>query len=202
LNLAAEQVIEYSAHGVLLDRHGNRMPHAAPQGLFPSRDPERLVAVSVTREEHWRALCRLLDAKDWRHSEALSSHRGRLEQHDMLCDRVAAWVGEHSSEEAVEALLAEGIPASPVQNAHDLMPNDQLIDRHFFQTMKHPVVGEVRYPGLPFRFALFERELHRSPPPTLGQHNREVLQGELGLDDEDLEALEREGIIGTRPSFM
>jgi len=202
LNLAAEQVIEYSAHGVLLERHGNRMPHAAPQGVFPSRDPEQLVALSVTREEHWRALCRLLDAEEWRHSEALSSHHGRLEQHDVLCDRVAAWVAEHSSEEAVEALLAEGIPASPVQNAHHLMPNDQLIDRRFFQTMKHPVVGEIRYPGLPFRFALFERELHRLPPPTLGQHNREVLQGELGLDDADLEALEREGVIGTRPSFM
>ena len=62
--------------------------------------------------------------------------------------------------------------------------------------------GDTRYPSFPASFSSFERELHRSPPPTLGQHNREILQGELGIGDKDFERLEEEGIIGTRPSFM
>jgi crotonobetainyl-CoA:carnitine CoA-transferase CaiB-like acyl-CoA transferase len=92
--------------------------------------------------------------------------------------------------------------ASASINNHTLMPNPQLIDRHFFQTLKHPITGENRYPTFPAAFTHFERDLHRAAPPTLGQHNREVLQGELGIDDREFERLEAEGIIGTRPSFM
>ena len=82
------------------------------------------------------------------------------------------------------------------------MPNPQLSARGFFQTLKHPFTGEKRYPSFPATFSALERDLHRAPPPTLGQHNREVLHGELGLDERECDRLEAEGIIGTRPSFM
>jgi crotonobetainyl-CoA:carnitine CoA-transferase CaiB-like acyl-CoA transferase len=68
--------------------------------------------------------------------------------------------------------------------------------------MKHPVTGETRYPSFPATFSAFERDLHRTPPPTLGQHNREILQGDLGLSDAEVAHLETAKIIGTRPSFM
>ncbi|MBW1882516.1 MAG: CoA transferase [Deltaproteobacteria bacterium] len=202
LNIAAEQVLEYSAFGVLLGRSANKMPHAAPQGVFPSSTESQRVALSVTTDEHWRALCQVLGADDLRDSNALSTHHGRFEAHDLLCERVAAWVASQTTAEAVQKLLAGGVPAGPVINPHDLMPNPQLEARRFFQVMKHPHTGETRYPGFPAHFSAFERRLHHSPPPTLGQHNREILQGELGLDDAEIDRLEAGKIIGTRPSFM
>lgn len=54
----------------------------------------------------------------------------------------------------------------------------------------------------PAAFSAFERDLHCSPPPTLGQHNREVLQSELGITEAELKRLETTGIIGNRPSFI
>jgi crotonobetainyl-CoA:carnitine CoA-transferase CaiB-like acyl-CoA transferase len=202
LAVAAEQVIEYSAFGVLLGRSGNEMPHAAPQGLFETNAEDARVALSVTQDTQWRALCEVLEAEDWRISEALSTHRGRLENHDAIRARISAWMRTRTRDDAIAALLAKGVPASASINAHALMPNPQLIDRHFFQTLKHPVMGENRYPTFPASFSGFERDLHRAAPPTLGQHNREVLQGELGIDDREYARLEAEGIIGTRPSFM
>jgi len=202
LNIAAEQVIEYSAYGVLLGRSGNQMPHAAPQGLFETARAGERLAVSVTNDTEWRGLCRALAADDWRLSEALSTHGGRLAAQPDLLERIARWCGTRPRDEAVAALLAEGVPAAAVINAHDLMPQPQLEARHFFQTLKHPFTGETRYPGFPAWLTAFERELHRAPPPTLGQHNREILQGDLGLTDEELAELEAEGIIGTRPSFL
>ena len=94
------------------------------------------------------------------------------------------------------------VPAAASINNHTLWPNPQLDARGFFQTMKHPVTGETRYPSFPAIFSAFERDLHRTPPPTLGQHNREILQGDLGLSDAEVARLEAEQIIGTRPSFM
>jgi crotonobetainyl-CoA:carnitine CoA-transferase CaiB-like acyl-CoA transferase len=37
----------------------------------------------------------------------------------------------------------------------------------------------------------------RSAPPTLGEHNREILGDLLGLSDADIDQHTREGIIGT-----
>ncbi len=202
LAVAAEQVIEYSAYGVLLGRASNAMPHAAPQGLFETAQPDERIAVSVTDDAQWRGLCRALEADDWRQSESLSGHRGRLAEHDALCARLSAWLRTQDREAALEVLLAEGVPATAAINNYRLWPNPQLDHRGFFQTMKHPHTGETRYPSFPATFSAFERDLHRSPPPTLGQHNREILQSELGIDDRELEKLEADGIIGTRPSFM
>jgi crotonobetainyl-CoA:carnitine CoA-transferase CaiB-like acyl-CoA transferase len=202
LAIAAEQVIETSAFGVVLGRDGNRMPHAAPQGIFETRREEERVAISVDDDERWRGLCRVLGAEDWRLSDALSTHRGRFVAHDALCARISAWARTRERDEILDLLRAAGVPASAVVNNHALFPNAQLEERGFFQVLNHPNTGETRYPSFPARFSAFERELHCSPPPTLGQHNREILQGELGLSDNDLKRLEREGIIGTRPSFM
>lgn len=178
------------------------MPHAAPQGLFETRSESERVAVSVSTDEEWRGLCRVLEADDWRLSERLSTHRGRLENHTALVERLSAWIATRSRDEVLQALLAAGVPASASINSHALMPNPQLTARRFFQTMKHPVTGETRYPAFPAIFSRLERDLHRAPPPTLGQHNREVLHGELGVDDREFERLEAEGVIGTRPSFL
>ena len=200
--IAAEQVIEYSAFGALLERSGNRMSHAAPQGIFSTREDEERVAISVDDETSWRGLCGVLEAEDWRLSDALSTHRGRFAEHDALCDRIAEWVQTRSRDEVLAAMREAQVPAAAVVNNYGVHPNPQLDARRFFQTMRHPNTGETRYPSFPAWFGAFERELHRTPPPTLGQHNREVLQGELGLTEQEIDRLEREQIIGTRPSFM
>jgi len=82
------------------------------------------------------------------------------------------------------------------------MPNPQLESRPFFHVMTHPVTGETRYPGLPMRIPGLEERLHWSPPPTLGQHNEEILCGELGLSREELDDLRQRKIISVRPVFM
>ena len=63
LNIAAEQVIEYSAYGALLQRAGNRGPAAAPQNLYRTADVDEFgrldswVAIAVADDEQWAGLC-------------------------------------------------------------------------------------------------------------------------------------------------
>jgi len=202
LNIAAEQVTDYSAYGELLTRDENRGPCAAPQGLYRCADEGEHVALAIADDAQWEALRKLMGDPEWARDPKLSHAEGRRRRHDAIDEHIEAWLETLSQSQAVERLLAVGIPAAAAINPHHLSPHVQLEHRKFFHTMVHPVTGETRYPGLPMVFSAFGTRLHKSPPPTLGQHNREILCGELGLTDEQLEDLRQRQVIGERPSFM
>jgi len=202
LNIAAEQVIERSAYGRLLGRDENRGPCAAPQGLYRCADPDELVALAIATDAQWRALGRLMGDPEWIRSPELASASGRRRAHDFIDERIEAWLLQHPRDAAVALLLEAGIPAAAAINAHFVMPNPQLEHRRFFQTLEHPVTGPTRYPGFPMRFSGLGTPPLRSPPPTLGQHNDEILGGDLGLTPEELARLREAQVIGERPSFL
>lgn len=201
LNLAAEQVIEYSAHGRLLSREGNRGPYAAPQGVYACAGEGSFLALAVATDDQWRGLRAALGDPAWSADPALATHAGRRAAHDAIDAELARHFAARDRDEAVTGLLDAGVPAQALVNAHFVMPNPQLAHREFFQELEHPVIGARRYPGLPMRFSALGPSWHRRPPPTLGQHNAEILGGELGLSPEELARLEERQIIGTRPRF-
>ncbi len=71
----------------------------------------------------------------------------------------------------------------------------QLDARGFYQELEHPITGAHRYPGWPFRITPGPVDHHRSAPPTLGQHNEEVLRG-LGLTGDEIDDLRARRVIG------
>ena len=201
INLAAEQVIEHAENGVLLERGENRGPVSAPQGVYETAQDGDLVAIAAPDDARFAALAGAIGAADWNDRPDLATASGRRAAHDEIDERIEAWTRDRSFADVVSTLLAAGVPACHLVNAHDLHPDAQLEHRGFFQTMKHPRTGETRYPGWPMRFSRLARDLHRSPPPTLGQHNDEVL-GALGVDAPERERLREAQVIGERPSFM
>jgi crotonobetainyl-CoA:carnitine CoA-transferase CaiB-like acyl-CoA transferase len=74
----------------------------------------------------------------------------------------------------------------------------QLAARGFFEEVEHAAVGRQPLPGAPLRASGVARWIRR-PPPTLGEHTRELLREACGLDEPALDALESQGVIGTRP---
>ena len=77
LSCAAEQVIEFTAYGALLERDGNRSPYAAPQGLYACRGWECWLALSIATDDQWRSLVTVLGDPAWARDEALETHAGR-----------------------------------------------------------------------------------------------------------------------------
>jgi succinate--hydroxymethylglutarate CoA-transferase len=60
--------------------------------------------------------------------------------------------------------------------------------------MQHPKAGSISQIGIPMKFSETKPEL-KIPPPTLGQHTREVLRTLLGYDEAQINELERKGVI-------
>jgi crotonobetainyl-CoA:carnitine CoA-transferase CaiB-like acyl-CoA transferase len=111
----------------------------------------------------------------------------------------SAWCATRKPDEAARDALATGVPAAAVAPAFMTIDDPQMQARNFFEPLQHEFVGEQHYPTWPIRMSAGPHRYWTTPAPTLGQHNRDVLHGELGLTEEDLARLESEHVIGTKP---
>lgn len=206
LNVAAEQVLEWSAYGNLMQREGNRSPLAAPQGLYPCAGGhpgmEEWLALSIANDTQWHALRSALGAPDWARNPTLDTSEGRRAHHDAIDKRLQEWTRLHPRSELVTELRALGIPASEVADPCRLLQtNPQLRARRYFEAPEHAVVGAMPLPSMPFRYANIDHWL-RTPAPTLGEHNERVLCGILGLTADELLELKATGVVGQRPAGL
>jgi crotonobetainyl-CoA:carnitine CoA-transferase CaiB-like acyl-CoA transferase len=198
LQAAAEHVAQFSAAGELLGRYANRQPLSGPQGVYACSD-ERWVAVSVTDDAQWRALAAEAGLAEFGRDPALADAPGRWAAREALDRALARWCADLPGAEVEDRLLAAGVPAAVLVVPAEVRGNEQLGWRGYFEQVQHPVAGTYRVPSLPFALAGGARHWNRTPAPTLGQHNDEVLCGLLGLAPAEVAALRAQGVVGERP---
>ena len=203
INVTAEQVLEFQAFGHVMTRDGNRGPGGAPQGLYESLDRDEdgnpnWVAISVESREQWDGLRNALGHPDWAADPALSSMSGRRMAHDAIDEHLASWCAARNSDDIVTALWAAGVPVAKVLAGPEVRIVPQLNARGFLETVTHSLTGPSMYVGFPAKFSQGPEHLHRCPAPLLGQHNREVLIGLLGLSPAEFSQLEADQTIGNR----
>ena len=124
LNIAAEQVIEHSAYGALLQRNGNRGPAAAPQNIYQCAGVDEFgradcwVAIAVATDAQWAALRDGIGRPAWALDPALADEHGRRAHHDLIDERLARWCEPRSGDEIVETLWPAGVPVAKVMQPH------------------------------------------------------------------------------------
>ncbi|KDE98890.1 acyl-CoA transferase [Mycolicibacterium aromaticivorans JS19b1 = JCM 16368] len=189
LNASALQVIERDAAGVLLTRRGNRGHEFAVQNVYACTGTDQWAAVSIRHDADWAALTVVLGQPDWADGVSYTADTA-----DLIDGHLAEWLATRPRDGAVAALLAAGIPAAPVLQPPDVIDNPSLKARGFFQTVSHPLCGQLPYPRPPVTGHFVS-----AAAPLLGQHNADILADALGLTDQDLGHLEDEDVIGSWP---
>ena len=201
LNATAIQAIESEVFGVTLTRRGNRGHGGLIQNLYRCAGDDDWIAVTIRDDEQWAALVDQMGRPAWC-GDHLATVVGRRERADDIDRRLEQWFAGQQLASTVERLAATGIPVAPVVSPSLVTENPQLRDRGFFEELDHSSIGSALYPRPPFALlAGQDRWLHR-PPPTLGEHNGEVLRDRCGLTDDELANLATAGVIGTRPKGL
>jgi crotonobetainyl-CoA:carnitine CoA-transferase CaiB-like acyl-CoA transferase len=201
INVAAEQVTEFSESRALLSRGGNRGPMAAPQNVYQVAGPDEWgrddcwVAIAVADDEQWVALRGALGDPEWAAEPAFTTAAGRVHGHDRIDAYLQAWCRDRPADEVVELLWGAGVPVGKVVQPHRQPELAQFESREFFEEVVHPVSGSSRYSTLPMKFSRGPARLHERHAPLLGEHTEELLT-ELGLTRSELDELKADGIIG------
>ena len=106
-----------------------------------------------------------------------------------------AFFQENNKKELYEQGQARNLVVAPVNSPKDLFESEQFKARGYFQQVEHPELGRnIPYPGHPYRHSLTPPQI-RQRPPLIGEHNKEIYSGDLGLNGEQLASLTTAGVI-------
>lgn len=176
---------------------GNRLEHpaAAPHGVYPVLGNDRWIAIAVFDETEWTALKSAMGSPAWADDPAFATLESRSQHQEELDRHIAGWTASLEPRGAMDKLQALGVRAAVVQNAEDINELDpQIAERGTFFSLDHPVIGEARFEGTPIKFSTTKQVNWRSGP-LLGEDTRYVLTDILGKSDEEVDALEAEGVL-------
>ena len=181
----------YSAEGRVMKRAGSQHQHNAPANLFQCKNG--WISLFVT-QTHWPLLLKVwpdhdpaLDDPKWINSNLRRQHA------DYINAQVTSFTSRFLKEDLAELMQKHGIPGLPVNSPSDFMKDPHIQARGFFGVVNHPVLGRFVQAGSPFMID-GQRPAPR-PAPLLGQHNQEVLRGDLGLSAREVAVLAAEKII-------
>ena len=167
----------YSAEGRVMKRAGSQHQHNAPANLFQCKNG--WIALFVT-QNHWPLLLRIWDDHDPALDDPKWINSNLRRQHaDYINAQVTTFTSRFLKEELAELFQKNGIPGLPVNSPSDFMKDPHILARGFFGTVRHPILGTFLQPGN--CFMVDGARGGPMPAPLLGQHNDEILRGELGL---------------------
>lgn len=172
---------------------GNDNVTASPSGTF--RTADGLLNIAANKQSQFETLARLIGRPDLIDDPRYAQRQGRLTHRAALSAEIETALAAHPAAHWWPLLSAAGVPAGPVHSVAQALEHPQVAARGMVATFADaPGVGRdirVLRTGMQIDGATPAVD---SPPPTLGQHSREIL-AELGYTAADIDALEQEGAL-------
>jgi crotonobetainyl-CoA:carnitine CoA-transferase CaiB-like acyl-CoA transferase len=182
-----------------------RGPIAAPHNAFRTLGGgyNDWCVIACLSDEEWTKLVGLMNGPAWAKDSKFSTLGGRLQHQDEMDRAIEEWTLTLGKYELAEKCQAAGVRAMPVQSSQDRVENDpQLRHRGMFTKVKHPMLGDWKFQGAPFRLDGAKVAV-KGPPPMIGQHTIKIMGELLGVSRDELLQGYEEGVYWpeTTPRF-
>jgi len=192
--LLGDAIMEYTAGVKEVSSAGNSSSQAAPHNVYRCRGDDRWCAIAVFTDEEWQGFRSALGNPHWAENAKFATLSGRLQNAGELDRMISQWTEARTAEEAMTALQSHGVAAGVVQDASDIARNPQLRAREFFVELEHPGQGKTISDAVPIGLSQTPAG-YRHSAPAQGQDNSDVYGKLLGISDEELAGLHKDGII-------
>ena len=118
----------------------------------------------------------------------------RRKNPEIVVGAITEFCSRHTKEELYEEGQKRRIAVTPINTVGEFMNSEQVKARATFVDMEHPVIGKYLQFGPVPRFSESPGRIARTAP-LIGEHNKEVYCGDLGMSNDDLVALRSSGVI-------
>ncbi len=191
-NLLEGMIPEYDGAGVVREPAGTTVTGIVPTNTYHC-DDGKYVVIGGNGDAIFKRLMTVAGRSDMAADPELADNVGRVRHEAEIDKALGLWCGQHSSTHVINVLEEARVPVGPIYSVADMLADPQYQARGLFE--------QVEIDGKPLKIPAIMPRLGSTPGRTewpggdLGSHNREVLQGLLGLGDEELAQLAAEGVI-------
>lgn len=183
----------YDKLGVIANRTGSRLPDSTPNNLYATKDA-KFIHITAMGDAIFRRLCEAMDqpglADDPRFAKAVD----RSKHEDALDDAIAKWTTSHQLADLESKLNAATVAATRIYTIADIFGDAQYKARDMLARVPDDELGEVTVAAPVPKLSLTPGAIRRAGG-RVGRDTRAVLESVANCTKDELDALERDGII-------
>jgi len=200
-NCIGDVIMDYSMNGRIPQPQGNQHPFYAPHGCYPCKGKDSWIALVVKDDQEWESLCQVMDMPELLTDPRFNGGLSRWHHREEIDKKIASWTLQYEPKDLMELLQKKGIAAAALYSVPDLMEDEHLRVRGFWDKIddRRPNFGTYLCKGRGFTLSKTPMKTH-CRAPDLGEHNDYVYRKLLGMSQEEIERLEKKGIIGSSPA--
>jgi crotonobetainyl-CoA:carnitine CoA-transferase CaiB-like acyl-CoA transferase len=184
---------EYDVAGLIREPSGAALPGIAPSNTYSCRDGSYIV-IGGNSDAIFKRLMHLIGRSQLAEEPGYRTNKERAEHSAELDALIEGWTEQYSLREVLYRLEEAQIPAGPIYSIADIINDEQYRSREMVLPAQIEEIGTVTMPGL-------VPKLSETPGSVewyggeQGTHNEEVYCKLLGLSQEEMERLSRQGVI-------
>ncbi len=196
ISILENAIMRYNVTGKAPEPLGTRHPTATPFQAFQSSDGWFVVALAFGAENQWQLLCALTGLTELLDDERFLTGPRRTENHAELEPIMNKAFATKTTDEWLAELEEVGIPCGPINTIPQAIADPQIVHRGMIQEVTHETAGTIAIANTPLRMSRSESGI-KGPPPNMGEHTADVLSELLGMDSDQVAALEADDIVCT-----
>ncbi|CUR58856.1 conserved hypothetical protein [metagenome] len=178
--ILGDAILNFTASGTIMERHGNTSGAASPRGIYQSSDG-RWLSIAASNQAIAMRLFDAMGRPDLKLDERYGTNTARMAHNDSLQEIVSAWVRARGRDQALDILEEFEVVAAAVNDSRDITRDPHFIERTLVP-LANTVLGPALMPGPILRMS-DARPASYDGVPSIGQHTREVLVEELGVSE-------------------
>jgi crotonobetainyl-CoA:carnitine CoA-transferase CaiB-like acyl-CoA transferase len=189
--ILGDAVLNFTASGEIMQRHGNASGAASPRGIYQAADGGWL-SIAGSNQAIAMRLFDAMERPDLQTDERYSTNVARMANNASLQDIVVEWVKQRPRDEVLAILEKFEVVAAAVNDSSDVVADPHFAERTLSALTGTPL-GDALVPG-PILHVRDYAGPSYDGVPSVGEHTTEVLT-DLGVDADQLARLRADGVV-------